>query len=248
LGSGTIVKIRGERENGFVSVEVEIGGKEREGWVLRKALDLDAQDAAALSEGANKNPPEKEKVSKTRSHEELSVPHDEGLLMRREPTFIYGLLAGGNMTLITDTPGNLYSGLGFEAGGLFGFFLGKHFQLRTELAFSALGGSRSTGPYIMFGFIDGRVVTGFNIGRFEIFALAQYSLGVSVSDLPTALATSFGSTLELSSLWFGGGAAFRIPANDVMDIVIRASYRLNVMPLPVSFDVFSGLVYFEFKG
>jgi hypothetical protein len=200
----------------------------------------------------------------------IKVPKDEGLLLHRDTTFFYGLHGSGSLVIMQDSGGNSYIGPGFSAGVHGGLFLADNIPIQIEVGYTYLSGaltgsstsssssgsgssssgSSSTGTVtvssISFGFLDAGASIKYGIDNFELFGTLKYSYGIGVSNLPTTITIS--SAADLSSLWVGGGAGYRIPLSDMTDMSLRASYGISFLRSPVGFQTLSLGVAIDFKG
>ena len=129
IPKGTIVTLTGERQNGFVAVEVELEEGSIEGWLPKDTLNKAARNELPPVEGdeaaeklpvrrrSDVEPDEEDEEVLIRPRSRMRVPKDEGLLLRRDPLFIYGLQVTGGLSMqVPDYTTEEYMGPAFGAG------------------------------------------------------------------------------------------------------------------------------------
>src|SRR5688500_13022204 len=174
LPKGTVLTLQGDRKNGFVFVEVELEDGSIEGWVRTEALNRQARgddDGDDEDEASDKKakPDEPEEPPPQRPRTRVSVPKDEGLLLRRDPTFFYGLQAGGGLVVMVPAAvESTFIGPGFGVGAHLGYYVDRNIPIHVELGYSQLTGSDEKTPpdTIQFGFLDIAAIATYSIGGF----------------------------------------------------------------------------------
>jgi len=247
LPKGTILMLKGEQQNGFVEVEVELEeGASVQGWILQKDLNRRARGEDVEEEGDDKIEVDdgEEKVRKIRPRSKIKVPKDEGLLLRRDSSFFYGLQASGHYGIL-QSPDSDYVGMGFSVGGHLGLFLDQSIPMRFELGYTQLGGSTDVDS-IAIGFFDASVSVGYLIERFELFGTLAYFYGSNNSNLPPDIVIE--ETSDFSSPYGGGGIGYTFPVGEVTDMAVRLRYMLSFIPDPLTNQVISLTFYFSFRG
>jgi hypothetical protein len=257
LPEGTLLRLLGKRKGVFENVEVELVDGIAEGWVQRKALNLKDQELqmenwdTRVKYRRSRKEPQKEATDDRRGP--IVVPKDEVLLIRRQPSFFYGLVAELPLTYITDTRDNLFSGINYRLGVHGGFFLGRNTPLRFELAYTRVGGtadgaSAQAGPgsLIELGFADFRTQLELGIGNFAILGFAQYSFGTGVEAAPPSV--NFGSAGSLSSFWVGVGGGYRVAFTQTSAILLQLTYSLSLLREPLGFQAFGFRLVWEIRG
>ncbi len=182
----------------------------------------------------------------------MKIPKDEGILLRREPTFTYGLLAGGGVTLLSTAPSvasDYFIGFAFTAGGHIGYHISRNITVRFEGAYTGVNGSNPSVPQALnFGFIEGDLSLSYYVDDIELYAGLQYAYGVSIgSDIPTRLALP-GGAADVSTIAIQAGAGYRIPLGDVSNLVLRARYSFGFLREPVGFQNILAIAFLEFRG
>ncbi len=239
LPRGTLLRISGEEEGRYLPVEVELEQGGLEGWILQDKLSRPGQEVK------KKAPAETVGTVKPRRRR---VPKDEELLFRRQPTFFYGVNAGGVYSLINAFDASSYGGLGFSAGGHFGFFLNPVLPLRIEVGYTSLIASDSAGVPVSFGFLDVGASLAYELKDFEFFGKIHYAIGSSVSALPGALASAFGEVSELGGIWVGAGVGYRFPASGMVRFSTRLGYHVSVGNSVFAFNTFRLSLLLDFEG
>jgi len=248
LPKGTIMTLRGDQQNGYVDVEVELEeGTSIDGWVLQKDLNRRARGEDAEEEGDEKLRVEdgEEKVKRIRPRSKIKVPTDESLLLHREATFFYGIQLGLNYGIL-QSPTTDYLGIGYIAGAHLGFFLDKSIPLRFELGYKQAAGASDTDVVIQVGYFDMSSSIGYLIDRFEFFGTISFLYGASNSDLPTDIVID--TTGDFSSLYGGGGIGYTFPIGEVTDLTARARYLISFNADPLANQMFAIMLYFSFRG
>lgn len=248
LPKGTILTLKGEQQNGYVDVEVELEeGTSIDGWILQKDLNRRArgEDADEESDDKLRIDEGEEKVKKIRPRSKIKVPKDESLLLHRESTFFYGIQAGLNYGIL-QSPTTDYVGMGFLAGAHLGFYLDKSVPIRFELGYKQAAGASDQDVVITVGYFDMSSSVGYLLDRFEFFGTLSFLYGASNSDLPTDV--SIQTTSDFSSLYGGGGVGYTFPVGDVTDLSVRARYLISFKADPLANQLFALMFYFSFRG
>ncbi len=245
LPAGTLLKITGEAEGNFYPVEVELEKGSLEGWVPANLLGLEEQDREQRAQTPAKV---EGTTAPLVAKKNRRIPKDETLLLRREPSFFYGVGAGPLLSIINAIDGNSFSGIGISAGGHVGFFLGPELPLRIEVLYNGLSGADARGNGANFGFVDAGASIAYHLSPIEFFGKLSYSLGVSVSSLPGTLNNSFTSVSDLSALWIGAGVGYRFTVSDLLKITTRLSYNLSFLQSPFTFQTIGLLFFIDLQG
>lgn len=241
LPNGTVFTFLGDRENGLAKIRVELEKNEEiEGWISEKLLKAKATEKEPTK--AEVEPPKKVNQPTKRG----AVPKDEAALLRREPSFQYGIYGGPNFNILSHSGGEgTYNGMGFTGGAFLGFFIDKEVTLRVEGGYSLHNGTGGDG-ILSFGLIDLGVAGEYKIDRFSLFLGLRYDMGIGIGNIPRTVPLE--TAAELSSLWTDLGAGFRFPINDFTAFVARAKYGFSFVRIPVAFQAFSVLGYLEIQG
>jgi hypothetical protein len=239
LPRGTLLRISGEEEGLYLPVEVELEQGGLEGWILQDKLSRPGQDVEKKSAV---------EVAEPTKRPRRRVPKDEELLFRRQPTFFYGLNAGGLYSLINAFDATSYGGFGFSAGGHLGFFLSRTLPLRIEVGYTSLLASDSNGVAVSFGFLDAGASLSYELKEFEFFGKVHYAFGSSVSALPGALASAFGAVSELGGIWVGAGIGYRFPSSNMVRFSTRLGYHVSLGNSVFAFNTFRLSLLLDFEG
>ena len=248
LPPGTILTMKGSRRGKYLRVEVELeGGDALEGWIESESLDRPARELESVTDNEKRKP----RIKSGR----ISVPEDEGLLLRREPTFSYGLFGGANYSFLqTQYSNDFYSGIGFGGGGHIGYFVLPDLIARLEVGFNRLNGTSATdttGLSLSFNFLDIAIVPSYTISNFEIFGGLQYSFGLGVGDIPAqmkAAGTMVFSTSDVNNFGLQAGAGYRFNVGFQTDLAVRAKYSLSFLKYPFSFQAISLSLALDIRG
>lgn len=247
LPRGTILTLKGDRRNGFAEVGVELEQGSVEGWIRIDALNRRArgEDVEEESDSVRIEEEEEDAEPRPRRKKKIAVPQDEGLLLRRDSSFFYGLQAGGNFGILASETTD-YMGPGFMAGAHIGFFLDRNIPLRFEVGYLSLSGTAEDDTQISIGFLESSVAFSYFIEQFELFGALSYAYGMNVSNLPTDL-LSF-EAADFSKLFGGGGIGYQFSLGEVTDLTLRARYMISFGQDPVMFQTFALQFYFSFRG
>lgn len=226
-----------------------------EGWIRSDLLGLEEQDREKEARAAEK---QKKAISEKAPLEEVPtttakkgrrrrIPQDESLLFRRTPSFFYGVEAGPTFSII-NAIGNSFSGIGVVAGADAGFYLGDDLPLRIEILYNLLSGVDGSGNQVSFGFLDIGASLAYHLNSFEFYGRLSYGLGISVSNLPGSLGSSFTSVTDLSSVWAGAGVGYRFTVSAMTKITARLNYSLSFLQSPFSFQTIGLIFLFDLQG
>lgn len=212
-----------------------------EGWVPEKFIQIPEPDEAPKDGAEKKGPPKKKEPLKRGA-----VPKDEALLLKRDPTFLYGVFLGGNFNVIhTQFTNGPFTGVGFTGGGHAGLFLGKDLTIRGEVGYTLTSGVSDEGN-ASFGLVDVGVHLDYSIDRFVVSGGVQYSAGIGIGDISKII--KIGTAADVSSLWgvFGGG--IRFPISEVLAFVVRGRYGISFTRAPIGFQTMGVLGFVEIRG
>ncbi len=248
MPKGTIVTQKGERKDRYHHIEVELEDGVVDGWVAEEAL----------SEASRGNDPDK-KVAKDEDEEEvprervrpsnrLRVPKDEGLLLRREQSFFYGLHIAPELSILTtDLSPDVYTGFGYSVGAHIGIFSGPSLAFHVETNYTMVQGIGNTnGKQLQFGFFDVNAQVRYLIERFEVGGGIQYSMGLSFNDIPPEL--GYATPMDMSTLFGLVTVGYRLSMNEVLTIALRARYGMSFTRAPVAIQRIGFDAFFEFGG
>jgi hypothetical protein len=248
LPKGTILTLRGDRRNGFAEVSVELETGSIDGWVRidslnKRARGEDVDDGSSerirIQEG-------EEEVDVPRPRSRIAIPKDEGLLLRRDSSFFYGVQVGGAFA-ITQSASTDYFGIGLVGGAHLGFYIDRNLPMRVEVSYLQQNGAAQDGTFIDLGFIDTALSASYVIDRVELFGAIGYAYGISTSDIADTSVT-FESPSDLSTVFAGGGVGYAFPIGEVTDLAIRARYMFGFLQTPVAFQSITLQFYFQFRG
>ncbi len=245
-----------------MEVEVELVQGSVTGWLPMAVVPKRFRDDAGGGKTGSKDGPDEEAgVSRRnddpadsepqlRSNRRVKVPTDEGILLRREPTFFYGVQAGGGLAILDAgvVSANFFQGPAVYAGGHVGYFLSRAIPVRLEIQYNLMSGTEPTGKIapINVGFLQTGLAISYLVDQFEIYGGISYGFGISVSNIDPKI--KINSPMDFSSLYFGGGLGFSIPLSEISNLILRARYDISASSTPVGFQSISGLIYLEFRG
>ncbi|NDD04697.1 MAG: hypothetical protein EB078_07310, partial [Proteobacteria bacterium] len=181
----------------------------------------------------------------------VSIPKDEGILLGRAPTFSYGLVAGGQLDLMTvDSDGSSISGNGYTIGGSLSFLLDPSFRLRTEVAYTSHGGVNDVNRLAIINFLDISAMGELPLGpSFYAFAGFQYSLGIGIDNqegaIPSAALTD---ASEASGPWAQAGLGYKFSVGEMSFLSIRLRYAGAIVTNPIAFHTFGAQAVWEIEG
>ncbi len=238
MPKGTILTQKGEAKDKFYKVEVELEDGVVSGWVAEDALS-DASKGNAKEEKPEAEEEEEERtdnvpVERVRRSSKLRVPKDEGLLLHRDLSFVYGVQVVPELDIMqTDIDTDVYFGFGYTAGVLVGYFTNQNLILQVEGNYGVVQGVGNTnGKELQFGFFEMNVQVRYLMERIELFGGVQYSIGLSLNDVPPELGLS--GAADMSSLYVLGGVGYRTPLNEVLTLSVRARAGMSFRQAPVS--------------
>ncbi len=247
LPKGTILTVLGETEGTWTKVEVELVGGVEQGWVDEKSIKGFEQQAA---EDAKKETSKKTKKGKRKKR----LPDDELAVIKRDPTFAYGIYGGGNYGILSSTYSEpLYQGIGGQGGGFVYWFLDRDMSIGTEVGITQLSGSQGTldptdtsssgkGTARLF---DIAGVFEYMYQNFRFFGALQYSVGIGIADFPLDAPPS---ASDFSGFWIKAGLGYAIPLGDLLNLVGKGSYGYSFNREFVGFQNFTFSAYLEFRG
>ncbi len=249
LPKGTLLRLLGEQTGRFVSVEVELQSGTLEGWVVKQRLNLEEQSREELLEESRRGDDKPKNARELAPRIKRSrVPKDEGLLLRRQPTFFYGPNVAGVFSIINASTDS-FTGMGFSAGGHVGTFLGRDLPLRFELTYLSLNGlGQATAAPVSFGFLETALSLAYQVNDLELVARTGYAFAMGVSTLPGALNGSFGAISELSTLWIGGGIGYQFTFSEITHATVRAMYGVGLIQSPFVFQTIGIQALLDFQG
>ena len=255
LRKGTIVTFGGEQRNGFLSVIVEQEDEDLRGWIIASSMDEETRTG-----GYETNRPEKKEKEKgprkfIESKRRIRVPKDEGILMRGDRNFFYGLHGGGNYNIIqvVDDP-NMYLGWGFSAGANIGFYFSRNVPFRFEVAYTLVQGieQNGDGTLLQFGFLDVGAMMQYVITSFELFGGLQYSFGMSIGGdhqgVPVLNPDNLPSPFDLSSIYGVGGIGYRMKVGEMTNLILRVRYAISFLLTPIAVQQIGLYLYLEIGG
>lgn len=245
LPLGTLLTLSGEIDGNFLEVEVQLEDGLNRGWILEESLHRPSDQPAAAAAAAA---PATAKPEHSNRRRRMVVPRDEGLLIRREPSFYYGLYALGNLCFIdaAQMPSK-HSGLGFSGGASIGYFVQKNLSIGLDGGYSVINGNDLDSTVINVGLIDLGLSLAYHFDDFEVFGGLQYSIGAGIIDLPTQL-NAIRSASEFSSLWFLTGVGYRVQTGQMTSLAFRARYGGSLSRDLIGFQTISLGAYFEIRG
>lgn len=236
LPKGTILELSGEEDNFFAEAEVELAnGTVASGWV-----------EIASIRGREKERP-KEKPKPVKKSNKLIVPKDEGVLLRRERTFFYGIGGGGNYSIVNYIEGlETYNGMSFNVDAHVGLYFGSYIRSQFNVGYLQTNGVDSTSSIVSFGFfnfsLEGQLVVEEN---FLIFADLGYMSGMSVA-APNAVKITGAS--DASTLFSQIGAGYRTTLNELSSIGVKGSYLFGFQRDPIGVQGFVLSIFVDFEG
>lgn len=248
LPKGTILTLKGNQRNGFLEVAVELEDGTVEGWIKSSDLNRGLSPKESRENSLNETQEGTDETEKPRAvRKKVPVPKDEGLLLRREASFFYGLQGGGNYSYLQSLVQD-YPGIGFEGGAYFGFFLDENIPIRFEASYVQMNGVAGNGDMLKVGHAEGAVNLGFQVDAIEIFGALSYARALNINDAPPEIKTSIGAPGDLSSVYGGGGVGLRYPMSEITDFVARARFMMSFYREPVAFHCFALQLGFQFRG
>lgn len=255
LPDGSVLTVIGKQRGDFQLVEVVLeDGSKLEGWVNMNAIEPLENSAKTKT---------KTRAFDNRPAKRIVIPPDEGLLLRREPSFYFGVQLGGNFAIIQPAQTiteNSYLGVGFLGGGFIGFYLDNNIPLRFEVNYLQFAGTDPndvTGSQgglnkLNYGFLEIAVVPAILVGDFELFGGIGYALGLGIASDPQNFSPNPGEELnspaDLSSLSGHVGAAYTFSLSRDILMSLKGRYTIHFKTSPILFMGFAGLVSFQLRG
>jgi hypothetical protein len=252
LPKGTILTLQGQEKDGFIAVDVELEEGSIEGWLPKDAVSkVGGEDEASVAKKKKVEDDDDESEEEApppivKPKRKVKIPKDEGLLLRRDPVFFYGIQAGLGESFLHDNQGNLFTGLALNAGGQVGFYIDRGFTARIEVSYEQLNGSADPNINVQYAFIDMAAIGGYWLDDFELFAGFQYAYGISLTDIPGGGKVDGAS--DLSNLGVVGGAGYRFHIGELTDLVVRAKYFYSFLSAPLNFQAGTLSVALIFRG
>lgn len=256
LPAKSLVTLTGEEKGKFVGVEVELEEGAISGWIDSSVIRKKEvrQEEALSGETEDSETPKiiQTQKGKKRKKKMIPVPSDEGILLRRNPSFSYGAFGGAHYDSMTiQTPPGNTVGSGFTGGATLSFLLDPSFRLRTELGYTSHAGLDANSRLLSFTFLDISAVGEFPLGdSFYIFAGPQYSLGIGMDNAENVVdGTELVQASDVSGIWGQAGIGFRFSAGEMSSLSIRLRYQGALGAAgPVSFHSFGGQLVWEIEG
>ncbi|MEZ4752124.1 MAG: SH3 domain-containing protein [Bdellovibrionota bacterium] len=257
LPDGSIVIVIGKQRGDYQMVEVELeDGSALDGWVNMNALQLLG--------GAGKRGDADAEKPRRRSRSRMVLPQDESLLLRRKPSFFFGVNVGGNFAIIQPAqpvnPGT-YTGLGLLAGAYAGFYLQDNIPVRIELNYLQMNGldpniasaaDSTLADFLTYGFMEVAIVPALTFSTLEIFAGIGFALGISIGDTPNGFQPNPGEEItaasDLSSLSGQVGAGVSFELNRDTQMAIRGRYTIHIDTSPILFMGFGVVASLQLRG
>ena len=242
LPEGSMVLVSGEERDGYLAVKVELeDNTTKQGWMLSSALSYDLPGdnvnvgSARVQRKFPKEPTEPETSGEVlRPGRRLRIPKDEGLLLRRQPTFFYGMHLGSNYSFITSTS-NYYTDPGYAVGAQVGMYLASVIPVRIQMGYGVVRGTASNGSGFDLGFFDTAVHAAYLMGPGEFSLGLLYAYGASVSTLPTEIKIQIPA--DLSSLYICAGAGYGFFLSELAKATLRLTARYSLQQLPLAIQV-----------
>ena len=252
LPSKSLVTLTGEEKGNFLGVEVELEEGSLTGWIDSSAIKKTVLEEAP--EAAEPGGPKVIKTRKTKKKKKtIPVPSDEGILLRRNPTFSYGAFVGVHYDMITVADEEVQDvvGTGLAGGATLSFLLDPSFRLRTELGYTTHSGMNANDRFVSFTFLDLAAIGELSLGEsFFIFGGFQYSAGLGFDNEESVISNdALSSASDVSGIWGQGGVGYRFNASESSFLSIRLKYQgaLGTSSL-VGFHAFGGQLVWEIEG
>lgn len=256
IPKGTVVKHSGKAKGDYLEVEVELTQGSVEGWIPAFAAPARVRDESGATDdgpSASGEPRRSEPDEPTDSYRpvrRVKIPSDEGLLMRREPSFFYGVQGGGGLSILSApaVSANFFMGPAIMAGAHAGYFLSRVVPVRFEVNYHLLNGNDPEGKAksIAIGFIQVSGSISYYLEQFELFGGVGYGLGISVGDIDPKI--KINSAQDFSGLFFHGGLGYLVPLSDISNLAIRVRYDFGFNQAYVAPQAASAMLYLEFRG
>lgn len=249
LPRGTIVKLNGDSAGSFTPVVVEVEEGELTGFIATSALRLSVPKPKPVEEVTDEEKKPSKRGTRQTKRRAPYVPRDEQALLRREPSFSYGILAGAHYSMLAleDVPDDTYGGMGTTLGAHLSLFLDPSFRLRGEVAYTTHGGAAADETVAGFGFMDFAVLGEFLFRpAFLLFGGLQYSFGAGIRELSNTIPIR--SASDLNSFWLQLGAGYRFSLGEMTYLSLRGRYQGSLSVSPVQFYSFGVAAYLEIQG
>lgn len=248
MPKGTIVTQKGERKDRYYHIEVELEDGVVEGWVAEDSLSAASRGNEVDKKDAKGEQEPEEPRERMRPSNRLRVPKDEGLLLRREQSFFYGLHITPEISIVTtDLTPDVYTGFGYSVGAHLGIFSGPSLAFHAETNYTMVQGiGSSNGQQLQFGFFDVNAQIRYFIDRFEIGGGIQYSVGISFNDIPPELGLT--TPMDMSSLYGMATVGYRFSLNEVLTTALRLRYAMSFVRAPVAVQRIGFDIFLEFGG
>ncbi len=256
---GTVVKYSGKAKGEFLEVEVELTQGSVQGWIPLFAVPRRVREDAGVSDSQSSGPDTRPEIRRTEEDQleesyrpirRVKIPSDEGILIRREPSFFYGIQAGGGVALMSApaVSSNFFMGPAIYTGAHVGYFLSRVVPIRFEVNYALMSGTEPTGKInpISIGFIQTGVSISYYLDQFELYGGASFGLGVSVNDIDPKI--KIATPMDFSGAFFHAGIGYLFPLGDISNLAIRIRYDYGGNQSFVAPQAVSGLIYLEFRG
>ena len=251
LPTKSLVTLTGEEKGNYVEVEVELEEGSLVGWIDSKIVKTikPEEDSSPLQS----DEPKVIKARKSKKKKKtIPVPSDEGILLRRNPTFSYGALVGVHYSMILVSESNQdVVGTGFTGGATLSFLMDPSFRIRTELAYTTQSGFNTNDRLLSFTFADLSVAGELFLGdSFFVFGGFQYSFGLGFDNTEGVTPSDKITTAsDVSGIWGQGGLGYRFSAGDFSFLSIRLRYQgALATSTEVGFHAFGGQLVWEIEG
>lgn len=251
LPSGTILLIQGEEKDGFIPVEVELeDGRVLRGWITAEAFSNEDPDnleetTAAPLEPKKKRVPTEEK-KETQEKKRIQLPKDEILLLRREPSFSYGVEVGPHIGFMAPLDLPVYSGFGITTAALLAIYLKPNVSVQVDGGYSTYSATQSDNTAISLGFMDFSGAVHYFFEPFFLLGGLQYSFGLSLTELPSTVKVDGARDLSHLSLLLGVG--YRWQVGDVSFFHTQLQYTYSFQQGPIQLQKVVFLVGVSFSG
>ena len=248
LPKGTILTVLGDSEGAYIKVEVELVEGVERGWI-------DGSSIKSSSQQEREDEKAEKKSSRAKKKKRKKLPDDELAVIHRDPTFAYGIYAGGNYgILVPSFDSEAYRGIGGQGGGFVQWYLSRESAVGLEVGVTQLSGTQSTldsGGLLKSGsarFLDVTALYEYLYQSFRLFGGLQYSLGIGIADFPSASSGGPPAASDLGGLWFKAGGGYAIPLSDVVNLVGKGSFGISFNREYIGFQTFAFSLHLEFRG
>ena len=242
LPEGSIVEVVGPRESGYLEIRVELeDGQYVRGWVEEQLVGGVPTERIARPDPTRPGPGPKPK-----GKSKILIPMDEAVLLRRDPTFFYGIYGGGNYSFL-QSPSVDYQDFGGQLGLEGGFFLYPFFPLRFELGYDFVQGASPNGTFVTAGLVDAGLIGAYRFDPFEVSLGLRYLYGASVSAVPTDIQLPGGAP-DLSSAYLTAGVGGHLRLSTVSSIGLRLGYYYSMVQKPLAQQFFLANLFVDVTG